>query len=198
MPDGMRCLRMSIDALRRGNYSSESVGGHESVVMDYIHGYYEEALNRLPASLSSVVGEAGFGFGFLDPVSNIIANTAAYNGAPSEAEKEANREEGGLAKKRKRSRGISIKGKGKMTGSKSEEATGQRGEAISADASSIAARSLQGLVTFLTTYFRNLSNSEALRYLRLAKADLLVAVRLIEKDRDTDVFSIPNIPPKLL
>ncbi|KAK3153971.1 hypothetical protein QOZ80_2BG0184030 [Eleusine coracana subsp. coracana] len=160
--------------------------------MDYIHGYYKEALNRLTASLSSVVDEAGFCFGFLDPVSNIIVNTAAFNGAPSQAEKEANQEGGTPANKRKRSRaGTSIKGKVKG------KRTGQRGKAISAEGGSIAARSLQGLVTFLTTYFRYLPDSEALRYLRLAKADLLVAVRLIEKDRDTDAFTIHQRTTKI-
>ncbi|GJN20906.1 hypothetical protein PR202_gb08340 [Eleusine coracana subsp. coracana] len=129
--------------------------------MDYIHGYYKEALNRLTASLSSVVDEAGFCFGFLDPVSNIIVNTAAFNGAPSQAEKEAN-QEGELLRTRGRDQGPA-----------------------------------RGLVTFLTTYFRYLPDSEALRYLRLAKADLLVAVRLIEKDRDTDAFTIHQRTTKI-
>ncbi|GJM84856.1 hypothetical protein PR202_ga00566 [Eleusine coracana subsp. coracana] len=104
MTDGVLCPRVSVDALPRGNYSSESVGHHKSVVMDYIHGYYKEALNRLTASLISVVDEAGFCFGFLDPVSNIIVNTAAFNGAPSQAKKEANQEGESPSNKRKRSR----------------------------------------------------------------------------------------------
>ncbi|TVU30306.1 hypothetical protein EJB05_21920, partial [Eragrostis curvula] len=193
MSDGVRCLRMSMDALRGGNYSSESVDRNESAVMDYIHGYYKEALNRLPDSLISLVDKAGFCLGFLDPISNIIANTAAYKGAPSQADKQSHQEEGRLVKKRKRSQA----GTKKSSGSKSEGALGQDGEAISAEDSSIAARSLDGLVTFLTTYFRYLPYSEALRYLRLAKADLLVAVRLIEMDRGTKAFTIHQLTTKI-
>ncbi|GJN19094.1 hypothetical protein PR202_gb06332 [Eleusine coracana subsp. coracana] len=47
----------------------------------------------------------------------------------------------------------------------------------------IAERSLKGLVVFLTTYFCHLPTENAMSYLYLARADLLVAVRLIEIDR---------------
>jgi hypothetical protein len=50
----------------------------------------------------------------------------------------------------------------------------------------IARRSLQGLVGFLTFHFRYLAYTEAIRYLLLAGADLLAAVRLIKQDRDGD------------
>ena len=50
----------------------------------------------------------------------------------------------------------------------------------------IARRSLDGLVSFLTSHYRYLADRVALSYLRLAKADLLTAVHLIERDRNND------------
>ncbi|TVU45278.1 hypothetical protein EJB05_04760, partial [Eragrostis curvula] len=47
----------------------------------------------------------------------------------------------------------------------------------------VAQRSLEGLVTFLICYFRNLPITEALQFLLTAKADLLAAVQLIELTR---------------
>ncbi|KAF8672369.1 hypothetical protein HU200_049572 [Digitaria exilis] len=149
--------------------------------MGYIDGYYKEALNRLPRSLIPRVLDAGFCFGFLDPVSNIITNTAAAAYPPSP---EANRDEqaGRLrwANKRKRSQSVTKKGRKKKKGRKI-----------------IAARSLRGLEAFLTSFFRYLTTQEALRYLRLAKADLLVAVHLIEEDRHTEAFTIHLLTTKV-
>jgi hypothetical protein len=136
---------------------------------DAIREHYKSACDRLPTSLIPRVHEVGFCFGFLDPVSNIIANTVLYKASP-DAMIQANQEERGRRReKRKRS---------------------QPGCTSSADAictsdyfSSIAARSLDGLVTFLTSYFRYLRTREALYYLTVSNADLLVAVHLIETDR---------------
>jgi hypothetical protein len=80
MADGLRSLQRTIEAYRRGNYSLEYDDRNESEVMGYIHGYYKEAFDRLPCPLDPLVLEAGFCFGFFDPVSNIIVNTAAYRG----------------------------------------------------------------------------------------------------------------------
>ncbi|GJN04668.1 hypothetical protein PR202_ga22233 [Eleusine coracana subsp. coracana] len=54
----------------------------------------------------------------------------------------------------------------------------------------MAQRSLDAFVAFLVSYFCYLPTSEALRYLHAAKADLLVAVRLVEMDRCTCAFDV--------
>uniref|UniRef100_K4AL21 PIR2-like helical domain-containing protein n=1 Tax=Setaria italica TaxID=4555 RepID=K4AL21_SETIT len=59
----------------------------------------------------------------------------------------------------------------------------------------VARRSLEGLVTFLICYFRQLPVSEALHYLLLAKADLLAAVHLIEHNRGMAARLFPISSP---
>jgi hypothetical protein len=165
MEVGIRSLGETTDD---ADHNNSSMDRNESAAMRYIDGYYKQALDRLPPPLTPRVLKAGFCFGFLDPVSNIITNTAAYQDSPSPAEKEANHAGQGRRRgwnKRKRSQVRTDKGK---------KGTGE-----------IAARSLRGLVAFLVSYFRYLTTREALRYLCLANADLLVALHLIEKDRDT-------------
>ncbi|XP_044427936.1 uncharacterized protein [Triticum aestivum] len=149
------------------------------VLLDHIHGFYKAALDRLPMgavpSLAPRLLKAGMPFGFLDPVSNIIANTVAYAPSPSpgsddEDEEEAPAPEWILSKIitdtsdrfvfelplcRHRSHGMTI-----------------------------ARRSLDGLVNFLTTRFPYLYAREALSYLLLSRADHRAAVRLIERDRN--------------
>ncbi|CAL5035114.1 unnamed protein product [Urochloa decumbens] len=56
-----------------------------------------------------------------------------------------------------------------------------------AQRATLARRSVDGLVSFLVSYFRYLAVTEALRYLRLAGADLLAAVRLVLLDRNSSV-----------
>ncbi|KAK3153972.1 hypothetical protein QOZ80_2BG0184040 [Eleusine coracana subsp. coracana] len=165
MDAGLRRIHEAVCDVRKRNYSREGVGSIRSAVMSYIHGYYKDALDRVPPSLIPLIKKAGFCFGFLDPVSNIIANTVSFGRLMAE--------QGRHEKKRKRSRaGTSNNEKMNITGD-------------------IEARSLEGLVVFLTSYFRYLPDEEALRYLRMSKADLLVAVHLIEEDRDSsDAFNI--------
>ena len=61
----------------------------------------------------------------------------------------------------------------------------------------IAQRSLEGLVTFLISYFRYLPVLEALHYLVLLKADLLVAVLLIEHSRGVGCRWFPISSPTM-
>ncbi|KAL6636989.1 hypothetical protein ACP70R_024561 [Stipagrostis hirtigluma subsp. patula] len=161
-----------------------------SELLGHIHGYYKAALDRLPAEDMPVtiprLLDAGVCFGLLDPVSNIVANTFCACDPSPEARS---------GRKRKRD---------SDDAAAAEEEARRRDEAMSeitTDAScisylppmlrefrpedrrTVAQRSLEGLVTFLVCYFRHLPVSEALQYLRLAKADLLAAVHLIECSR---------------
>ncbi|GJN37055.1 hypothetical protein PR202_gb25976 [Eleusine coracana subsp. coracana] len=119
-----------------------------------IHGFYEAALDLLPAeripSLAPRLLRAGVCLGVLNPVSIIIANTVAYSPSSNPHPKDE------------------------------EEAAVQLHTRESVIRPAIARRPRELLVF----YFRYLAKAEALRYLRLAEADLLAAVRLIERDRN--------------
>ncbi|XBI02207.1 hypothetical protein VPH35_130805 [Triticum aestivum] len=143
-----------------------------SDLLGYIHGFYREALDLLPiAAIPSLVPrllKAGMPIGFLDPVSNIIANTIAYTPSPtpgSDQEEEAPSSEVPLSRQ-------------------------------NAHGMTLARRSLDGLVSFLTSHYRYLISREAMSYLLLARADLLTAVRLIEHKR-RNVFSITSSTNKV-
>ncbi|KAM0886608.1 hypothetical protein ACQ4PT_029596 [Festuca glaucescens] len=154
------------------------------VLLEHIRGFYKVALDRLPVesipSLAPSLLKAGMCFGVLDPVSNIIANTIAYYSAPPKMPRGPEEEE-------------------KNDGDDDDETRCSILCKIKADAHdrriynmflspkemngmTIARRSLQGLVSFLTFHFRYFSYTEAIRYLRLAGADLLIAMRLIKLD----------------
>ncbi|KAJ1257526.1 hypothetical protein BS78_10G002800 [Paspalum vaginatum] len=135
--------------------------GDGGKVLRHIRGYYREALEQLPAEEFPSLLIAGACFGLLDPVSNIIVNTAATDTARSSS------------RKRKR----------RWRQQTTEEKTVSKDEVLALVDRRVAKRSLYGLITFLVSYLRYLHAREALRYLRLAKADLAVAVRLIDLDR---------------
>uniref|UniRef100_A0ACD5VPR0 Uncharacterized protein n=1 Tax=Avena sativa TaxID=4498 RepID=A0ACD5VPR0_AVESA len=153
------------------------------ILLDQIHGFYKAALNRLPVkgipSLGPRLLEAGVCLGFLDPVSNIIVNAISYSVSPLP----------------------SPEGEDVLTTRKSilskiiADTDDHRVLKLplcpyTAGSMTVARRSLEGLVSFLIYHYRYLPEAEALRYLRLAGADLLVAVRLIDQDRDRSAPSV--------
>ncbi|GJN22848.1 hypothetical protein PR202_gb10448 [Eleusine coracana subsp. coracana] len=219
-------------------HSRFEVSDHDkSQLMSTIHGYYKVALDRLPLPLIQHVHEAGLCVGFLDPVSNILANTILSRASPDEKvvnqeeqrwrakkrssldEKEVNQEElRRRGKKRMRSQpgdaskeeGMEEESEEKGIEEESEEKDTEEELDKDAllreiemcmistdDASSIAARSLRGLTTFLTSYYRYLQTWEALFYLVQSRSDLLSAVCLIEQRRHTYAFSIHHPTTKV-
>ncbi|KAK3156106.1 hypothetical protein QOZ80_2AG0102890 [Eleusine coracana subsp. coracana] len=144
-------------------------------ILDIIYGHFKEALDALPLehilTLVPHLLDAGVCFGFADPVTNIIANTLCLvtdeDGDPNTK----------CVKKRKKA----------LSAAETREEVLSKiavGDVPSPpEARTIAERSLKGLIVFLTTYFRHLPTENAMSYLYLARADLLVAVRLIEIDR---------------
>ncbi|XP_047062748.1 uncharacterized protein LOC124670291 [Lolium rigidum] len=178
-------------------FTSESLKQDICVLLDHIHGFYEAALDQLPTpSLAPRLLEAGMCIGFLDPVSNIIANTIAYTHSRppsptpllSRSDEEGTQESSILSKI--------------ITDTNDKFVFQVPLSRHKADGMTIARRSLDGLVTFLTSHYRYLAGSEALRYLCLARADLLAAVRLIERDRNKRrngelAFSVTSLTTKV-
>jgi hypothetical protein len=123
-------------------------------------------------------------FGFLDPVSNIIANTIAYSPpSPSPRPDEEDDDDDDDANS------ILSKVIADPCNNLIYDMFIPPEEIVCMN---IARRSLRGLVSFLTFHFRFLAYTEAIRYLRLAGADLLAAVRLIKQDRDSDSSPVFN------
>ncbi|XP_037457143.1 uncharacterized protein LOC119328233 [Triticum dicoccoides] len=163
-----------------------------SDLLGYIHGFYREALDLLPMaaipSLAPRLLKAGMPIGFLDPVSNIIANTIAYTPPPtlqSDEGVEAPSSEWILSKI--------------ITDMNDKSVFRVPLSRQNAHGMTLARRSLDGLVSFLTSHYRYLISREAMSYLLLARADLLTAVRLIERDRNKghSVFSITSSTNKV-
>uniref|UniRef100_A0ACD5UR83 Uncharacterized protein n=1 Tax=Avena sativa TaxID=4498 RepID=A0ACD5UR83_AVESA len=168
---------------------NESLKQDICVLLHHIHGSYKAALDRLPMpALGARLLKAGMRIGFLDSVSNIIVNTIAYSPPPSDEEDEDVTESKILSQI--------------ITDTSDKSVFEVPLSPEKAAGMTIARRSLDGLVRFLTSHFRYLADTEALRYLRLAKADLLTAVRLIERDRnkkckDELAFNIASLTTKI-
>ncbi|KAI4999857.1 hypothetical protein ZWY2020_004446 [Hordeum vulgare] len=149
-----------------------------------IHGFYNEALNRLPVkgipSLAPRLLKAGLCIGFLDPISNIILNAISYCPSPLPS-----LEEGVPSRKTILSKII--------TDTDDPRVLDIPLSAHTVHGMTVARRSLEGLVSFLIYYYRYLVEAEALRYLRLAGADLLVAVWLIDQDRNKPSVSVSDL-----
>ncbi|KAL6637501.1 hypothetical protein ACP70R_025073 [Stipagrostis hirtigluma subsp. patula] len=174
---------------------TERIIGNRSALLRTINGFYAAALERLPVEeLPSLVPrllKAGLCVGFSDPVSNIVVNTISYSHRAPKRKPMASGGSDGKRAARRRRKALS------------------RAVADTSDVKDwsprrrllrrmpVAARSLEALVAFLTYYFRYLPVCEALEYLRLAKADLLTAVRLIEEDRNSaGGFSFASVTTK--
>ncbi|TVU45175.1 hypothetical protein EJB05_04650, partial [Eragrostis curvula] len=187
-----------------GSSSQESEGSVSLLdLLDHIDMHYKEAFDRLPvAELPELIPrllEDGVCLGLLDPVSNIIANTVCSLGTLS-----------GICA------GAQTRGRKRKADDEKARKRDEVMSEITTDASNIfflppilrdgkvwkrrtvAQRSLEGLVTFLICYFRRLPVSEALRYLVLAKADLLAAVHLVNCSRGMGDTTCPTSSPTTL
>ncbi|RLN23488.1 uncharacterized protein C2845_PM07G19630 [Panicum miliaceum] len=139
-----------------------------------IMAFYNEAIRRLPVAdmpeLVDCVLTGGHCIGLLDPVSNIIFNALNLRCRRMCSGDSAQPRSG--RKKRE--------GKKKMPSLSSKGAAGRGEVEESYRWATIVFRSYFGLIAFVQTYFRYLSTGQALRYLRVAGADLAVAVQLGE------------------
>ncbi|CAN6230472.1 unnamed protein product [Urochloa humidicola] len=197
--DGRRRPRGGSPDLSYGD--SAGIASNRSAILRAIHGYYKEALAALPLeampALSPRLLAAGVCFGFADPITNIIANTLSclpdnYGEPNTGGDVTGNtlcflpdnngEPETGSTKKRKRRTMTKATLMSREKVLSEIVAAGAAGSSPEARIT-IAERSLEGLITFLTSYFCHLPGWDALRYLCVAKADLLIAVRLIELDR---------------
>ncbi|XP_072146878.1 uncharacterized protein [Setaria viridis] len=166
--------------------TKEAVKKDIRALLNQIYDFYKAALDQLPTeeipSLAPRLLSAGVCFGVLDPVSNIIANAISYSPpSPTPTNPDDDDDEEKAAQPHTRESVLS------RIVSDTDDFLHLRLSAKTAERMTVARRSLEGLVSFLIFYFRYLAETEALRYLRLAGADLLAAVRLILLDRNSSI-----------
>ncbi|XP_037452205.1 uncharacterized protein LOC119322789 [Triticum dicoccoides] len=163
---------------------SERISRNKSLVMETINGFYAAALDRLPVdempALVPRLLTAGLCVGFADPISNIIVNTVSsyshHKPTVTSKSDDGKKEKAAASRRRRKALSRAVSGARKVK-------YWPPPRRLLRDMS-IAERSLEALVAFLTYYFPDLPACEALEYLRLANADLLSAVRLVEEDRN--------------
>uniref|UniRef100_R7VZ06 Uncharacterized protein n=1 Tax=Aegilops tauschii TaxID=37682 RepID=R7VZ06_AEGTA len=124
---------------------------HRSRLLDKIRDSYRKALERLnprarPGMAARFLHAGGFCLGFVDPVSNVLANTLVSHGR---AESAGERDLVYVPEEKLRD---------------------------------LERRSLDGLVTFLTRFFPYLPDCHAVRFLLLADAHPMVALRIAASD----------------
>uniref|UniRef100_A0ACD5XXK6 Uncharacterized protein n=1 Tax=Avena sativa TaxID=4498 RepID=A0ACD5XXK6_AVESA len=192
-----RVRRVIINGLDHMDRRPEGIEHNKSVAMNHIHDYYKKALDLLPPELIPSLLEAGFCFGFLDPVSNIIANTVSQERHKRKRPRRAGAAATTGTKKSSSDRRVRYKAISEIIDSSKDFSMRPKPRSESSSGAGIAVRSIRGLATFLTSYFRYLTTQDALRYLRLSKADLLVAVHLIEQDYSAHTFTIHDITAKI-
>ncbi|KAM0893099.1 hypothetical protein ACQ4PT_025349 [Festuca glaucescens] len=196
---GERCVRrMIIDGLDHMDRRQEGIQHNKSVAMNHIHDYYKKALDRLPPELIPSLLEAGFCFGFLDPVSNIISNTVIHELGKGKKRKRPRRATGSTKKSTSEAENRRARCKTISQIIESSKDFPMKPNRSGSEGAGIAVWSIRGLATFLTSYFRYLTIQDALRYLRLSKADLLVAVHLIQEDYcSTYTFTMHDMTAKI-
>nr|CAB3498539.1 unnamed protein product [Digitaria exilis] len=162
------------------------VARNKSAVLEAINGFYAAALDRLPVdempALVPRLLKAGLCVGFSDPVSNIITNTVSSS-CSRRCRKPSISDDGKSARRRRRRR--RRKALSQAVSDTTSKVMCWLPRRSLLRSMPIAERSLVALVAFLTYYFRHLPAREALEYLRLANADLLSAVRLVEEDHNS-------------
>jgi hypothetical protein len=138
----------------------------------YAGSTYVEALDRLPIhdypNLVHCLSVAGHCYGLLEPVCNIILHAIAHGG-PSDLQGPYKRED------------ITAEFLSKIRSSWYWLRT--------------AERSLDGLTAFLMSWYRYLTLDQAVGYLYLAKADLYLAMDLVEREYHTQCVVEEALPP---
>ncbi|XP_037452149.1 uncharacterized protein LOC119322743 [Triticum dicoccoides] len=160
---------------------SKRISRNKSALLETIKGFYSAALDRLPVdeipALVPRLLKVGLCVGFADPISNIIVNTVSSRRKPAVTRMSDDGNEEKAAARRRKALLRAVSG--------TRKARYWPPPRLLLRDMSMAERSLEALVAFLTYYFPDLPACEALEYLRLAKADLLSAVRLVKEDRNS-------------